>query len=108
MGLEELATRFGTSINLKKPWLSTGLSSARAKEKLTSHGPNIFKKKAQIPWYYQLLESFTNIFNLVLLFASLVFFFFYLINPMDNFQNVILIFNNLGIYRGGHACYFFC
>ena len=87
--------------------LSAGLSYEAAKEKLRVLGHNEYKKKVQIPWYYQLLECFTNLFNLVLIFAALVFFFFYGLNPMDNFQNVIKRFLYAkGLYRRDYALHF--
>ena len=106
MGLVEISERFGTSIDMKKPNLSFGLSNENAKAKLAEYGENKMKKKVQIPWYYQLLECFTNLFNLLLVFAAIIYFIFYSINPFDNFQNVhYLIIKELGIHWRNNVGY---
>ena len=88
LSISEMSSKFDTKVDLKAPSTSFGLSKESCKAKLDEFGPNKSKKVVDIPWYFKFLECLTKLFNLLLIFAGIVFLIFYFVNPLENFQNV--------------------
>ncbi|KAK0713196.1 hypothetical protein B0T26DRAFT_753337 [Lasiosphaeria miniovina] len=86
----DVAERYETSINMKKPGDSLGLTTQQAEELLREHGPNILtppKKRHPILKY---LDALKSLFNLLLIFAGILEYILLGVDFKSNFQNTYL------------------
>jgi sodium/potassium-transporting ATPase subunit alpha len=88
MGVQDVATRYDTKIDLETPQNSAGLTKSQVDQLLLSHGPNVLtpqKKKNPILKYIGYLSS---LFNMLLILAGVMEYVLLGIDSKTNSQNV--------------------
>ncbi|ORY16515.1 hypothetical protein BCR33DRAFT_731196 [Rhizoclosmatium globosum] len=88
--IEALVSRYKTSVNVKSPRDSTGLTHTLAKELLYQHGKNILPRPKKESAFYRFFMCITNMFNLLLLFGGTGYLVLYSFDPVENFSNVYI------------------
>lgn len=87
MAHQDVAERYKTRINMKKPGASLGLGSRQADELLRVHGPNVLTPQSKRHPFYKFLDCLRSLFNLLLILAGVLEYILLGINFHDNFQN---------------------
>jgi len=85
---QDVADRYRTKINTKKPEESLGLTSQQAEELLHVHGPNILTPPKKRHPFLKYLDCLRSLFNLLLILAGILEYILLGISFKDNFQNV--------------------
>lgn len=88
---QDVADRYKTSINMKKPDESLGLTSQQAEQVLHDHGPNILTPPKTRHPFLKYLDCLRSLFNLLLILAGVLEYILLGVNYKDNFQNVSAI-----------------
>ncbi|KAF9579137.1 hypothetical protein BGW38_004735, partial [Lunasporangiospora selenospora] len=81
---EEIASRFGVSIDTDKPSNSKGLDSSIAAQRLAENGPNILSPPKQISPFMKFIHCLTSLFNLLLVLAGILNYVLLAVNPQAN------------------------
>ena len=85
---EDVAKRYMTMINMKKPDDSFGLTAQKADQLLQEHGLNILTPPKRRHPFLKYLDYLTSLFNLLLIIAGVLEYILLGINFKNNFQNV--------------------
>ncbi|KAJ3005454.1 hypothetical protein HKX48_000679 [Thoreauomyces humboldtii] len=85
-----LVERFATSVDLRNPLRSQGLTATEATVRLGKHGPNVLTPPQRTPWYWRFVQCLGNLFNVLLAAAGVGYFVTYAINPVDYFENAYI------------------
>ncbi|KAI3641016.1 hypothetical protein MIR68_001894 [Amoeboaphelidium protococcarum] len=86
---EELSQKYyGVKFDAEKPTQSQGLSESLAEEKLAEHGPNMMSPPKSTPAYLKFLHCLFNQFNQLLIFAGILSFILYGIDPQNGISSL--------------------
>jgi sodium/potassium-transporting ATPase subunit alpha len=85
---EEVAERYNTRINMKRPGDSLGLTTEQAAQLLLENGPNILTPPSKRHWILKYWDCLKSLFNLLLILAGCLEYILLGINFKANFQNV--------------------
>jgi sodium/potassium-transporting ATPase subunit alpha len=88
MAHEDVAERYKTRINMKKPGESLGLTAQQAEQSLLEHGPNVLTPPKKRHWILKFWDCLKSLFNLLLILAGCLEYILLGIDFKDNFQNV--------------------
>lgn len=88
MSHEEVAAKYKTNINMRRPEDSRGLTSEQAKQLLEEHGLNVLTPPKRRHPLLKFLDHLRSLFNLLLIVAGVLEYILLGINYHDNFQNV--------------------
>jgi len=95
MNHEDVAERYKTRINMKKPGESIGLTCQETEELLREHGPNVLTPPKKRHPFLKYLDCLCSLFNLLLILCGILEYILLGIDYKNNFQNVSLFFNIL-------------
>ena len=88
MSIEDVCRLHSTDIDIKRPGSSNGLRAGVATERLAIFGPNILTPPKKKHWIIKFLECLLSLFNILLLLAGLATYILFIMDPIDNYQNV--------------------
>jgi len=88
MNHDDVAERYKTRINMKKPGESIGLTCQEVENLLHEHGPNVLTPPKKRHPFLKYLDCLRSLFNLLLILAGILEYILLGIDYKDNFQNV--------------------
>ncbi|KAI1314386.1 hypothetical protein EDD11_002212 [Mortierella claussenii] len=102
--IEDIAARYGVSIDTQRAANSKGLDSSVAAQRLAENGPNILSPPKQIHPFMKFIHCLTSLFNLLLILAGILNYILLAVDPKNNKVNtylgailIIVAFINAGI-----------
>ncbi len=90
MTIQEIQTKYETSVNVDQPSQSLGLKEELIVERRKKYGKNEIPPPRKKPWYKKYLECLINLFNLLLIGAGCGNLFLYFFNSLEYFNNVYI------------------
>lgn len=91
LSVDEVADMYKTEVNQQKPESSIGLRAGVASDLLQKYGPNVLKPPKKKHWTLVFMECLCDLFNIMLLIAGFVTYVLFIMDPVNNFQNVCII-----------------
>jgi sodium/potassium-transporting ATPase subunit alpha len=88
MTAQDVAARYKTMINMKRPAESLGLTAEQAKQLLLDHGPHNLTPPLKRHWALKFWDCLSSLFNLLLILAGCLEYILLSIDFKGNFQNV--------------------
>ncbi|KAF9582287.1 hypothetical protein BGW38_000404 [Lunasporangiospora selenospora] len=88
--IEDIAARYGVSIDTARASNSHGLDSAVAAQRLIENGPNVLAPPKEISAFMKFFHCLTSLFNLLLMFAGILNYILLAIDPEGNKMSTYL------------------